>query len=432
MSNGPLVHQSTHRYILEPYRGPKSRYLCPNCRRRNEFTRYLDTETNQYLGEQVGKCNRENKCGYHLTPKTYFQLHPQVGKLDRWRQSNLWQTTYQQAKPQPIDFLPRNLLKKTYRGYENNNFVRYLTQLFGAEKALQLARQFHLGTSKHWRNDEGLAVVFWQVDQQQRVRQAKVMAYHPETGRRLKAEDPADKFHRKHKCYYPDTRGGAKIFFAGKSLIGRSANLQQCIFGEHQLPDRPEATVAIVESEKTAVIMSGVFPDAVWLATGGTNGARWTDSTVYSALKGRQVIFYPDLGAFRQWADKAKVLATVCDVFVSDLLEEKAAPPDREAGFDLADFFVKKNIPGGPGGRHNVNSVTPPELEKGRRECAVGMDAELAVADELPPGWYREKIRDRFGNDCEVLLDEDGLPAVWNMEPNTELERMAISKELGE
>lgn len=404
---------SRHQYQLESYRGQRSRHTCPHCHRPKEFTRYIDTGTAQPLADHVGKCNRESKCGYHYTPREYFRDHPLGRDPGAWRQSNLWQTCYRPPQEQPIEYIPQAFLEKSCRNYERNNFVRYLIRLFGPGKALQLARQFHLGTSKHWQNEDGLAVVFWQVDRFGKVRQAKVMAYHPGNGRRLKAEDEAYKFSRKNQGYYPDRGKGAKVFFAGKSLLGKSAHLQQCFFGEHQLADHPESPVAIVESEKTAVIMSGIFPKVIWLATGGTNGARWTDRHVYHCLEGRGVVLYPDLGAYQQWAEKAKILATVCVVSVSDLLEQKATPADQEAGFDLADFFVKKIINGGPGGRQNGDSVTPLNGAKGRRKNGVQMDQEMVDSEVLPPGCFWETGKDRFGRDYRVMVDGDGVPVGW-------------------
>lgn len=332
---------SAHKYLLEPYRGQCTRHSCPNCKRQKEFTRYIDTESGLHLAKQVGKCNRESNCGYHYTPREYFLDNPQSGYQDKWRQSDLWQTKYQPPEVKPIDCIPTELMEKTLCNYEKNNFIRYLALLFNKEKALKLAQQFKLGTSRHWKNQCGLAVIFWQIDRHQNIRQAKIMAYHPETGRRLKAHDEALKFSKLQREYYLDQGKSAKVYFAGKSILGKDANLRQCFFGEHQLASRPEAVVAIVESEKTAVIMTGFFPDVIWLATGGTNGARWTDKGIYSVLKGRSVIFYPDLGAYRKWSEKTKVLGTICKVSVSDLLEHKAIDQDHESGFDLADFMVK-------------------------------------------------------------------------------------------
>ena len=69
-----------YRYTLEKYRGIRSRYTCPQCGRKYVFTRYIDTETNQYIADDVGKCNRLDKCGYHYTPKQYFSDN-------KWRDS---------------------------------------------------------------------------------------------------------------------------------------------------------------------------------------------------------------------------------------------------------------------------------------------------------------------------------------------------------
>ena len=67
---------NTYRYQLEKYRGRSTRYSCPQCGRKYCFTRYIDTETNQYINERVGKCNRLDKCGYHYTPHQYFTDNP--------------------------------------------------------------------------------------------------------------------------------------------------------------------------------------------------------------------------------------------------------------------------------------------------------------------------------------------------------------------
>ena len=67
---------SEYRYQFEKYRGRGTRYSCPQCGRKYCFTRYIDTETNQYINERVGKCNRLDKCGCRYTPKQYFTDNP--------------------------------------------------------------------------------------------------------------------------------------------------------------------------------------------------------------------------------------------------------------------------------------------------------------------------------------------------------------------
>ena len=71
-----------YRYQLEKYRGRSTRHVCPQCGRKNVFTRYVDTENNNiYIRDNVGKCNRIDKCGYHYTPHQYFTDNP-------WKRDN--------------------------------------------------------------------------------------------------------------------------------------------------------------------------------------------------------------------------------------------------------------------------------------------------------------------------------------------------------
>ena len=82
-----------HRYQLERYRGRGSRYVCPKCRHKHSFTRYIDTYNNIYINDDVGKCNRLDKCGYHYTPRQYFEDNPQLRdtntSLHTWSVSHL-------------------------------------------------------------------------------------------------------------------------------------------------------------------------------------------------------------------------------------------------------------------------------------------------------------------------------------------------------
>ena len=115
--------------------------------------------------------------------------------------------------------------------------------------------------------------------------------------------------------------------------------LSQCLFGEHLLPLYPDLPVALVEAEKTAVICSAVFPEFLWLATGGLG--QFNDRV--KVLLGRQVIAFPDLGACDRWRKKAKDYPLL-DITVSDYLEKNATPQQREMGADLADLVVEERM----------------------------------------------------------------------------------------
>ena len=113
----------------------------------------------------------------------------------------------------------------------------------------------------------------------------------------------------------------------------------QCLFGEHLLKMYPDKVVALVESEKSALIASGVYPEYIWLATGGKSQLSIDKLKV---LKGRTVIMFPDVDGYEYWKNKAKDVEVIgCKVVVSDLLENNATDEDRANKIDLADWLVR-------------------------------------------------------------------------------------------
>ena len=115
--------------------------------------------------------------------------------------------------------------------------------------------------------------------------------------------------------------------------------MKQCLFGEHLLKDKTKS-IAIVESEKTAVIASVYLPQFIWLAVGSLTNLTNEKCRV---LAGRTVILFPDLNGFEKWSNKAKELSHITIFTVSDLLERKATDAERKQGLDLADYLIKFN-----------------------------------------------------------------------------------------
>src|SRR5689334_348576 len=95
-----------YKYILEPYNS-KSKTNCPNCKEKNVFTRYIDTETKKYVHPTVGICDRALKCRYHLSPKDFFA---RGGKsFQNFKPAN---TSYVKISDK-IDYLPKELVNKS-------------------------------------------------------------------------------------------------------------------------------------------------------------------------------------------------------------------------------------------------------------------------------------------------------------------------------
>lgn len=301
-----------HKYILEPYNGIKTRYRCPVCQDvEKTFTLYIDTETGEYINESVGRCNRENKCGYHYTPKQYFLFSDFSN--EGWKPKANSNPRKSVPTKKNVSFIPVDTFKASLRDYEANNFTKYLVELFGNEIASGLISKYFIGTSKHWNG----ATVFWQIDSIGRIRTGKIMPYNPTTGKRIK--EPF-----------------SHIAWVHKALKEPQYSLKQCLFGEHLLTDRTKP-VAIVESEKTAIIASVYIPYFIWVAVGSLTNL---NVERISILSGRTVVLYPDLKGFKKWNDKAKELSHIANFYISDLLERKATEKDKEQGLDIADYLV--------------------------------------------------------------------------------------------
>lgn len=321
---------SEYRFHLQKYR-PGSKTFCPGCGRKACFTRYIDEEGQVVFPENVGKCDHINSCGYHYTPKEYFHDNPTVKDTLTGQDGygNVASTVIKPVvKPSPdpqpqISFLPYAWVEQSMQRFDINPLYRYLATVAGKEKTDRLFNLYKVGTSKMWNG----ATVFWQIDINGDVRAGKIMGYDAKTGHRIK--EPFNQVSWVHSVRkIPDF------------------HMKQCLFGEHLLADASSMarTVAIVESEKTALAAALFIPDLVWLATGGMHGC--FNSEAMQVLKGRDVVLFPDLKATDEWRRKVKMLQSICkSATCSDLLEEMATNEQRSQGLDIADFLLMEDTP---------------------------------------------------------------------------------------
>ncbi|MBP3355952.1 MAG: hypothetical protein J6K95_02140 [Rikenellaceae bacterium] len=308
---------SGYRFHLEKYRHG-SKIDCPNCGKKRCFVRYIDEQGTVRFPLMVGKCDHEQSCGYHYTPREYFRDNPQAVSNDNRRIERIFRQAVIHTRPTQVElsYISPTIVKASLSHYDKNPLYRYLCGVFGTEETVRLFDHYHVGTSAKW----GGSTVFWQTDETGKVRTGKIMLYDPATGRRVKEPQ-------------------ARVSWAHSELQLPDFNLRQCLFGQHLLPLYPSRTVFIVESEKSAVIASHYMPDVLWLATGGKNGC-FNVQTV-EALRGRDVILLPDLGATDAWQEKLPMLHPVCrSVAVSTLLEDMATDEQRSQGLDIADFLL--------------------------------------------------------------------------------------------
>ncbi|MDR0745726.1 MAG: DUF6371 domain-containing protein [Mediterranea sp.] len=308
----------SHRFILEPYKGVAFRHTCPECDHNRCFSRYIDTENVITFPEYVGRCDREQKCGYHFTPKDYFEQHPDR-KERLQEQTSVAPRSY--TPPPPTSYMGEILVKRSMSHYSENKLFQFLSSQLGESESLRLMKQYQVGTANHWKG----STVFWQTDAKGRVRTGKIMLYDPATGRRIK--EPHNHITWVHSIMYKE-----------------GFNLKQCFFGEHLLPTDNTRPVAIVESEKSALIANSYLPQYLWIASGGKNGCFREENL--SVLKGRNIVLFPDLGATDDWSAKIPVMERMgITVKLFDYLEKNATLEQRKNGFDIADFLLEIKQP---------------------------------------------------------------------------------------
>jgi hypothetical protein len=309
------------KYQLQPYSGMQSRYRCPACNHRNKtFTRYIDTGTGEQLAPHVGRCNREESCGYHFTPGQYLK---ETGSHSLAINSRMFTKRKQRPKPVPeiTYYIHPDYVNDSFVNYQQNNFVQYLDSRFGFDVADELLGRYRIGTSSHWHG----ATIFWQLDTHGNVRTGKIMLYDKQTGKRVK------------QPYNHITWVHTQLL---KQMEAPPAfHLNQCLFGEHLLLTSPYKPIAIVESEKTAIIASAMMPAFIWLASGSLDGLNAKKCEI---LRGKQVMLFPDVNAYSKWKARAIELQRALPgtkFVVSDELEKHATAEQRKAGADLGDVI---------------------------------------------------------------------------------------------
>ena len=371
--------------------------ICPICKQ-PKFSPYIDTVTNEPIApKECGRCCREKSCAYHMTPSEWFKEHPtekrewlpreQYVELMRQRRREAEQVSL--SYPLPLRVLPlsqresvdspiaeRNTAEEVTkkncrplrgtseaeqgeaerRGYEvekyckrmndlchksrsdRNNLARWLCTQFPEEQVAEVLARYRTGSTRDGR------IIYWQIDEHGQVRAGKVMAYDLDGHRKKDGKG--------NVCWVHSMKIDGIRF---DEMLA-----PQCLFGLHLLNDnvdvnenlaprcvqapslrgRAGGEAAIVESDKTALIMSLVCPDKVWLATGGK--ANFKESML-APLIGLEVAVYPDADALHDWYTRAvemnRTLGTRLHIptWYYNLMDHNEA---RREGWDLADVVL--------------------------------------------------------------------------------------------
>ena len=333
-----------HRNPIELDRSSK-KFICPSCGKRR-FVRYFNSETNDYLPDYLGRCDRDEGCGYFEKPvyeSTKNKRYPSLKK-------NTKPTTSHATKPtKPID---KAKFIQSVQAYQQNSFYRFLKDQFGEATAVKLVERYFIGSGRKG------STVFWYLDKGKQIRTGKIMHYLPD-GHRNKAINQN---------------------WVHKKLAGQSQPITT-LFGEHLLHEAKDSTVAIVESEKTAIVCSIFFPEYIWLASGGLT---FLNASKCLRLKGYKLVLFPDHSepARSKWQQVARELRKAgVQARMSDYLSE------LNDGSDLADVLLKKVV------KPTTSHATKPTK---------------------PLTGHIETLTSIKGEVYELEINEHGYPAMWD------------------
>lgn len=186
--------------------------------------------------------------------------------------------------------------------------------------------EYYVGHSR-----QGLTI-FWYIDKDWKVRSGKMMLYKTDGHRNREAQYNFDWIHSTL-----DRHGYKHLYDSDRQ------EMRTCIFGEHLLGGYPkDATICLVESEKTAILMAiayGNHSKQIWMACGGlANINRNKLAPMISAH--RNIVLYPDRDGIDKWQEAAQKLnydkVTVDTTPVTEWWREEDGPKA-----DIADVVIR-------------------------------------------------------------------------------------------
>lgn len=264
----------------------KKRFLAnPTCKcgksnKDGKFANELDTS-----GDHIGYCH---SCGLNA-----WKNHDTVLRPNHIKKEDIPVTCTPEMKSL-IDHFDAGL---------KSVFTQFLVKTMGGNMAVKIVEMYYLGVLN---ND----VIFWQIDTLKSLRAGKVMAYN-EAGKR---QGFPRWWHR---------------------IKGSTCQLNQCFFGEH-LISTINKPIAIVESEKTACLMTIFNPAFLWLACGSASNLQ---DNKCSSISKYDVTLFPDHKQYDEnsnWKAKGEKwgfkVSSDCESWF-----KQGSIPD---GGDIADYYL--------------------------------------------------------------------------------------------
>ena len=283
--------------------------ICHKCGRKS-FVPYIYNDTGEIIDPTCGRCDHEQSCGYHLPPAEYFKANPDH---NNGRGGFM---PYTRPIPTTIDFcaIDEWAARQTTDEALESDFAMGLVNYFDTDKVTEAIDRYQVQSIGRNRN-----TAFPCISIDGMVTDVMVLGY-------------KNDLHRNDVCYhyYGDAAEKERL----KLAYPEGYKYDPCYFGEHLLAEQTDKNVAVVESQKSAVICSMLFPNMLWLASCGCGNFNVTKSRV---LKDRRVFVYSDKGSSEKWQKVVSELQTIgYNIHLRPIMEDFA---EYGANSDLVDVI---------------------------------------------------------------------------------------------
>ena len=236
----------------------------------------------------------------------------------------------------PVFTLPMSMYERSTKHLSDDVLVKWLhAHKWDAAQKARIAKvlsAYRIGTMTTDHNEQ--FTIFWYSDELGNLCTGKMIRY-KYNGHRMKKSDGAGKTTDWiHAWLY---RSPVSTFYDRDKV-----DWKRTYFGMHLVDRCPNATINIVESEKTALIMSIAYGDAahnIWLACGSkTNLTR--EKLLPLIDRNRYIVLYPDRDAVDAWRDTAQSIGYEWLTVNSDPVLKWWREGDGEKA-DVADVILR-------------------------------------------------------------------------------------------
>lgn len=311
--------------------GGKYKCLCPF---------HEDRHIGSFKVSEARNCYTCFSCGAHGGPVDFLMEHEKMSFVDaiKWLGAKYGiqvegaenyhpkpATPHAPAPELPVLELPKQMVKDLMKRQADNTLVKWLYSLSWNDEQREsihnILQLYLVGNGK-----EG-HTVFWQVDEDLNVRTAKMMLYKADGHRDKETPHNFDFVH--------------SVLLRAGVWDDEKYDYKTCFFGQHLIDCYPDATINLVESEKTAILCAiayGNLEKHLWIATGGLNFLTASRLKAFVDRK-RYIVCYPDRDAVQAWSEKIKTLAYENIAITSNIRSLYTAEDGEKA--DIADVILR-------------------------------------------------------------------------------------------